>query len=124
MKNNSPQAILLQNIIKGKIAEQIAINDYRNHGYKIVKTGRGSDFKAIKIKANPPYLEYVDVKAGKSRLTKTQQKIRHYLKQNGIRYSVYHVSNEFLEYQILTNKHIFNQDDLSILLNRRNGNEQ
>ena len=115
MKDNSPQTILLQNIIKGKIAEQIAMKDYQDHGYRIVKTGIGSDFKVIKPEPNFIYQEYVDVKVGKARLTKKQQKMRHHLKRQGIKYSIYHVSNEFLEYQILTNyKHVFNQDNPSI----------
>ena len=96
MKISKSRTQLARNILKGKIAEQIAQSDYQNNGFQIVKTGIGSDFKVIKNNANLN-CEFVEVKLGKSRLTKRQKKMSNILKQQGIPYSIYRVSNEFLD---------------------------
>jgi len=87
---------LTKNKLRGKLAEKIARSDYENNGFQIVDTGIGSDFKVIK---NNDYsrCEYVEVKQGNSRLTKRQKKTRSVLKQKKIPYSIYRVSNKFLD---------------------------
>ena len=100
MKVNSPHIQLAQNIIKGKIAEEIAIKDYQSHGYRVVKTGIGSDFKAIKLGSRPPYQEHVDVKAGNARLSKRQIHTRNKLKRQGKKYFVYRVSDQYIQSQL------------------------
>jgi len=87
---------LFRNIVKGKIAEQIARKDYENNGFQIIDTGIGSDFKVIKNNCSSKY-EHVEVKQGNSRLTNRQKKTRSILKKKGIPYSIYRVSNKFLD---------------------------
>lgn len=101
------QYILLQNKIRGKIAEEIAKLDYENHGYSVIRTGIGSDFKVSK-NAFMDHIEYVDVKFGMAKLTKTQKKTRTELRKSGFQYSIYHVTPGFLEYQINQNKRLQN----------------
>jgi hypothetical protein len=96
MKTSQSRDQLAQNILKGKIAEEIARSDYKNNGFQIVKTGIGSDFKVFKNNNSLLY-EHVEVKQGNSRLTKRQKKTKNNLKQKGIPYSIYRVSNKFLD---------------------------
>ena len=44
----SPTSLLLKNVLKGRMAEELAKADYKNHGFTIMDTGIGSDFKVIK----------------------------------------------------------------------------
>jgi ribosomal protein S8 len=92
------------NKIKGKIAEEIAKQDYINNGFEIQETGIGSDFIAIKKLENIAYKEYVDVKSGNAKLTKKQKQTKNLLRKENIIYSIYRVSNEHLESQIKTNE--------------------
>ncbi|MGI0010895.1 MAG: hypothetical protein ACREAE_05805, partial [Nitrosopumilaceae archaeon] len=78
-------SLLEVNILKGKVGEKIAETDYKNNGYIIIRTGIGSDFLAIKRDAPPakPYLEYVEVKTGKSKLSKRQRMAMKKAKKSG-----------------------------------------
>src|SRR5579883_1327200 len=105
MKNISLQKSRLEtlsrNRLKGKIAEEIAKEDYVEHGYKIINTGIGSDFRAIKVvNEYETYEEYVDVKAGNAVLSHKQLSTKRMLKRLGKRYFVYRISNEYLEYKL------------------------
>jgi len=91
------------NKIKGKIAEEIAKQDYIDNGFKIQETGIGSDFIAVKKLGNIIYKEYVDVKSGNAKLTKKQKQMKSLLKKDHIPYCVYRVTNEHLEFQIENN---------------------
>ncbi|MGY5149575.1 MAG: VRR-NUC domain-containing protein [Candidatus Nitrosopumilus sp. bin_68KS] len=101
--NKSVRSTLIQNVMKGKIAEEIAKQDYKEHGFEIQKTGVGSDFIAIKENENFTYTEYVDVKSGNAKLTKKQKKTKNELRKENINYVVYRVTNKHLEYQIENN---------------------
>jgi predicted Holliday junction resolvase-like endonuclease len=89
----------LNNIIKGKIGEEIAEIDYKNNGYKIIRTGIGSDFIAIKKFSgyDKPYIEFVEVKTGKSRQSKKQKIIMKNNRKVGKNYTIYRVSDAFLD---------------------------
>ena len=91
------------NKIKGKIAEEIAKQDYIDNGFKIQETGIGSDFIATKKLGNMTYQEYVDVKSGNAKLTKKQKQTKSLLKKDHIPYTVYRVTNEHLVFQIANN---------------------
>lgn len=90
--------LLLSNIRKGKIGEKIAEIDYKNNGYKIIKTGVGSDFIAIKRFANDDrcHIEYVEVKTGRSKQSKKQKRAMYKIKKDGKSYTVYRISDAFL----------------------------
>lgn len=110
--NNSmksdPAVILFLNIKKGKIGEKIAIDDYKKNGYRIIKTGIGSDFIAIKKSDNSekPVKEFVEVKTGKSRTTKMQRHVMRKIKSAGKKYFIYRVTDAFLEHYVKSNPHL------------------
>lgn len=102
---SNPAVILFLNIQKGKLGEKIATDDYKKHGYKIIKTGIGSDFIAIKKFDNSekPFKEFVEVKTGRSRTTKTQKRIMKKIKRDGKKYTIYRVTDAFLEHYVKSN---------------------
>jgi len=100
---NSAREILKENILKGKLAEEIAKQDYIKNGFKIQQTGIGSDFIARKYCENSLYQEYVDVKSGNAKLTNKQKQTKKLLKKQNIPYSIYRVTNRHLEFQIQNN---------------------
>ena len=102
-QSNTPKEILQKNVLKGKLAEEIAKHDYIDNGFEIQKTGIGSDFIAIKKLGDIIYKEYVDVKSGNARLTKKQKQTKSLLKKDNIPYAIYRVTNEHLEFQIENN---------------------
>lgn len=105
MKNKlkTARSILIQNVINGKIAEEIAKQDYRKNGFETRETGIGSDFIAIKKIGDKIYKEYVDVKSGNAKLTKKQKQTKSKLKKDNIKYSIYRVTNKHLKFQISNN---------------------
>jgi hypothetical protein len=110
MKNNSKntRSTLVQNALKGKIAEEIAKQDYIEHGFETQKTGVGSDFIAIKKIGDEEYVEYVDVKSGNAKLTKKQKQTKNQLRKENINYVEYRVTNKYLEFQIENNVELRN----------------
>ena len=103
MSRQNPRIQLTVNVIKGKIAEEIAKQDYIDNGFEIQETGIGSDFIAIKRTGNAVYKEYVDVKSGNAKLTKKQKQTKSLLKKDKIPYAIYRVTNEHLVFQIANN---------------------
>ena len=79
------------------MAEELAKADYKNHGFTIMDTGIGSDFKVIKKSENTTYEEYVEVKSGNARLSRRQSRTKNILKREGENYSVYRVSDKYLK---------------------------
>ena len=86
--------------LRGSIGEEIAKEDYRNHGYLITPLSNGADFIAIKKTDGKIYQEYVEVKTGKSRLSKTQKKKRIEVRKNGLQYTLYRISQIYLDHHI------------------------
>ena len=74
-----------------------AAPDYAINGFKIIPTGRGSDFIAKKLNEAKKQQEYVEVKTGKSRPTKKQKMVMKMAKKSGHRYTIYRVTDAFLE---------------------------
>jgi disulfide oxidoreductase YuzD len=99
----STREILKENILKGKLAEEIAKQDYIKNGFKIQLTGIGSDFIARKYREDFLYQEYVDVKSGNAKLTNKQKQTKKLLKKQNISYSIYRVTDHHLEFQIQNN---------------------
>lgn len=111
MKNKSNKSVrstLVQNVMKGKIAEEIAKQDYTDNGFEIQETGIGSDFVAVKKIGDVTYTEYVDVKSGSARLTKKQRQTKSQLRKENINYVEYRVTNKHLEFQIENNSELQN----------------
>ena len=103
MSKLNPRIQFTANKIKGRIAEEIAKQDYFDNGFEIQQTGIGSDFIAIKKWGNRTYQEFVDVKSGNAKLTKKQRQTKSLLKKENIPYSIYRVTNEHLKFQIDNN---------------------
>lgn len=103
MPRQNPRIQLTVNVIKGKIAEEIAKKDYQNNGFEIQETGIGSDFIAVKQIGATIFKEYVDVKSGNAKLTKKQRQTKSQLRKQNINYSVYRVTNEHLQFEIENN---------------------
>ncbi|PJC50949.1 MAG: hypothetical protein CO032_02135 [Nitrosopumilales archaeon CG_4_9_14_0_2_um_filter_34_16] len=103
MINKNQKFTFQHNIVKGKLAEEIAKQDYIEHGFEIQETGIGSDFIVRKKNNGINYEEYVDVKSGNAKLTKKQKITRNLLKKNNIAYSIYRVTDNYLEFQIKNN---------------------
>src|SRR2546428_1988301 len=102
---SDPTVILFLSIQKGKLGENIAKDDYRKHGYKIIKTGIGSDFIALKTfdSSAKPLREFVEVKTGRARTSKKQRSIMKKIKKTGKKYTVYRVTDAFLEHYVQSN---------------------
>jgi len=105
-QSKTPKEILEENIIQGKIAEEIAKQDYIRNGFVTHGTGIGSDFIAEKKIDNRIYQVYVDVKSGKSKLTKKQKQIKNKLKRQKIQFDEYRVTDKHLEFQIKNNSEL------------------
>lgn len=103
-----PRDVLAKNILKGKLAEEIAKQDYIDHGFKITETGIGSDFIAEKNLGNSIYQIYVDVKSGNAKLSKKQKETKHKLKKQNIPFDEYRITDEHLEFQIQNNPKLNN----------------
>jgi predicted Holliday junction resolvase-like endonuclease len=95
---NSRYQLLLNNITKGKLGEQIAKLDYINNGYSIQRTGIGSDFIAIKNEGDSDSVicEFVEVKTGKARPSKRQQNLKRKAKRSGKMYTIYRINDSLL----------------------------
>ena len=85
---------------RGKIGEEIAKQDYKDHGFKIISTSKGSDFIAIREQNQIIRKEIVEVKTGKSPLSKMQKKKMREAKKEGITYTVYRISTLFLDHYL------------------------
>lgn len=102
----NPGIQITANKIKGKIAEEIAKQDYKENGFEIQKTGIGSDFVAVKKIGNRTYAEYVDVKSGRAKLTKKQRQTKNQLRKENINYVEYRVTDKYLEFQMKNNSEL------------------
>ena len=105
LAESDPTVILFLNIQKGKLGENIAKDDYRKHGYKIIKTGIGSDFIAFKNfdSSAKPFREFVEVKTGKARASKKQRTFMKKIKKTGKKYTIYRITDAFLEHYVQSN---------------------
>jgi len=86
-----------ESCINGFLAEIIAIQDFRDNGYHIKKTGIGSDFIAFRKIPGGIDETYVEVKFGSSELTQLQKKQKFLAKKFDTQFFEYRVTREFLE---------------------------
>ena len=94
----SPNRRFSQNKQNGLLAEKIAIEDFVAQGFRIKKTGIGSDFIAFKkMSGKKEYQIYVEVKYNKAELSPLQKKKRSVMKKSGIDYLVYRVTSKFMK---------------------------
>lgn len=89
-------SVIEDNRINGLLAELIAILDFKKNGYKIERTGIGSDFIVFKDGERDKQM-YVEVKYNGAELSSLQLKQKFLLKKNGKAYFLYRVSKEFLD---------------------------
>ena len=88
-----------ENKFNGELAEKIAIDDFREQGFTITKTGIGSDFFATKELSNGLlYQIYVEVKYNTAKLSDLQKKQKFLAKKHNIEFFEYRVTLEFLEH--------------------------
>ena len=104
--NESSQIII--NRRKGLLGEYIIKQTYLENGFKIIKTQRGCDFVVEKLipGTSKIYREYVEVKTGHSRQTKIQKKTMKTAIELGNNYTVFHVSDSFLQVFLEGNKEV------------------
>ena len=98
MSNN----LIHSNNIKGKFGEIIAKEDYENHGFKIIPVNVGADFIAVKKIGTKLNQVYVEVKTGRSRQTKKQKRKMREVIRKGKEYTIYRVTEVFLEHYIMS----------------------
>ena len=89
-------SVIEDNRINGLLSELIAILDFKKNGYKIERTGIGSDFIAYKEGMKDDQI-YVEVKYNGAELSTSQLKQKFQLKKLGKAYFVCRVSKEFLD---------------------------
>lgn len=112
-KNNvavlSSALTLEKSVNKGKLAEELAVADFKQNGFQVYRTGDGSDYFIQKRDVDGKLCQqFVEVKAGKARLSKNQKKKRRRIQKAGYPYFVYRVSDEQLNYHLESG----NQTDL------------
>ena len=86
-----------ENKINGILAEMISIEDYRSYGFKIKRTGIGSDFIAFKETDDKVEQIYVEVKYGNAELSTLQKRQKFLAKKHNMRFDEYRVTKVFLE---------------------------
>ena len=89
-------SVIEDNRINGLLAEIVAILDFKKNGYKIVRTGIGSDFIVFKEGEKDSQM-YVEVKYNGAELSPLQIKQKFLLKKSGTAHFVYRVSKVFLD---------------------------
>ncbi len=88
---------LKRSIIKGKVAEEIAKEDFIQNGFIVYRTGTGSDFVVSKFDMDGKIRrEFVEVKSGSARLSKLQKKKMRQVKKAGHPYIVYRVTDDYV----------------------------
>jgi len=92
---------LLENQKRGTLGEKIAKDDYIENGFKIVSTKIGSDFIASKKIGEKLHREYVEVKTGRSKLSKSQKIVMRKAKGSGKTYTVYRVTDVFMDHYLI-----------------------
>ena len=89
-------SVIEDNRINGLLAEVIAILDFKKNGFKIERTGIGSDFIVYKEGEKDNQM-HVEVKYNGAELSRLQLRQKFLLKKTGQAHFVYRVSKEFLD---------------------------
>lgn len=90
-----------KNRVIGTLGENLAVNDLMENGFKVTRTGAGSDFEAIKKIGSKTIRKLVEVKTGNARLTKKQKFLKRKAKKGKIDFVEYRISNQYLQHQIV-----------------------
>jgi predicted Holliday junction resolvase-like endonuclease len=84
-KKQLKREVIAENREKGKAGEEDVRTKYEMRGYDLERTGKGSDFKAVRRDlwtGKPRKTVYLEVKTGNARLSplqrKTKKKLRNY----------------------------------------------
>ncbi|RLJ01426.1 MAG: hypothetical protein DRP10_04100 [Candidatus Aenigmatarchaeota archaeon] len=78
-KKEKKKIIIKENQRKGKMAEDIVKMKYLLHGYEVERTGKGHDFRVRKrdlFTGKVTESKVIEVKSGRAKLSKLQQKIK------------------------------------------------
>jgi len=103
LENSTPcLQSLLNNKKKGLIGEKIAQDDYIQNGFRILVTRFGSDFIASKTIEGKICEQYVEVKTGNARISKLQKTVMRKSKNSGKTYTVYRVTDLFMDHYLKT----------------------
>jgi hypothetical protein len=103
MSNYIALKFFSENKRKGILGEKIAQEEYKNNGFKVIPTGIGSDFVVLKSIEGKLHQEYVEVKTGNSRVSKKQRIFMKKIKNRGKKYTVYRISNIFMNNYLKAN---------------------
>jgi hypothetical protein len=98
--NRNHENFLIKNRERGIMGERIAKEDYIRNGFRIILTGKGSDFIARKRIQGKLYQEYVEVKTGNGRQSINQKKKMREVRRNGFYYRLYRISEQFFSYSL------------------------
>jgi len=77
--------VLSENIVRGKMGEEMIRQKYLMKGYDVERTPKGKDFTARKrnfLTGRVTSTKHVEVKTGKARLSKLQQQTKNQKKSN------------------------------------------
>ena len=102
MTLSKPFPRIVYNRTRGLLGEKIAMEDYVKNGFEVIPTRRGCDFLAMKKIGSKVYREYVEVKTGRSTQTSYQKKRMRQVQRKGYRYTIYRISEPFLENYLST----------------------
>lgn len=74
----SEKRTIQDNVVRGRLGEDIVRAAYEMGGYKTTRTGRGHDFRATKTDplTGKSKSKYVEVKSGNARLSTLQKKTK------------------------------------------------
>ena len=90
-----------KNKSNGKLAQLYSQQDFINNGFSIWFVGdRGFDFIAYQTCTNPLWY-FVEVKYGKSRLSRLQKLAQRRCRKSHVNYFVYRVTQEQLEFWLI-----------------------
>ena len=90
-----------KNKSNGKLAQLYSQQDFINNGFSIWFVGdRGFDFIAYQTSSNPLWY-FVEVKYGKSRLSRLQKLVQKCCRKSHVNYFVYRVTQEQLEFWLI-----------------------
>jgi len=99
MNKDGSKSAFMENIrSKGALAEKLACVDLIQNGYNVEKISRGADFIISKpTSENNSSSEFIEVKLNGSKLSQLQKQTKQKMKRKGITYSVYRVSDAYLD---------------------------
>jgi hypothetical protein len=100
------------NIRVGRFCEKVAKNEYESDGWSVINASYGYDFLAVKeISDGVKLTEYVEVKAGDSKLSRLQVATMHKCRREGKTYRVFRVNSNYITAHINKTGNIISSRD-------------